>query len=157
MKGFNPTSTTTATTTVTVIPIQLVPIKVKGHKDRHTHISDLTDLEVMNVDVDKRAKLLLKEIMLKDDIAYLPMESPWFICYRGKPIVSSLSDELYKNIGFDRMMKYYIDHGQIKQEAVDLIDWNNQLSAIKGESLYRQRWVSKFVSNTFGVGVRMKQ
>lgn len=49
-----------------------------------------------NVDVDRRAKVLPKNIMYDDHIDQLPMETPWAITHQDVPILSYLRNRSAK-------------------------------------------------------------
>jgi len=119
-------------------------------------LEGLTDLELYNVDVDHRAKCMLAEIMDKPHIEHHHLESTWKVFHQDVPIVSKLDKGLYESIGYSKMKHYYIRKGYIKEDVIDLIDWDSQYKAIKGLGLERRRWVTKFVTNTFGNGKMMK-
>ena len=139
------------------LPVTLIPTKVEAHKDERLPLHELSDLEIYNVDVDRRAKLLLASIMTQPPVDNLPLEEYWAIKHNNVPIVKDLKNVLYEKISSAPILEYYIRHGQLNKESTTLIDWDNQSVAIKGVTASRQRWITKFVTNTFGVGIKMKQ
>ena len=79
----------------------------------------LTYLEQLNVIVDQRAKRLLRSYDDRIQNQVPTGLETWKIWIHGKPIVSQLQSELYKNIMYERIKDYYIKHGDLTTDTMN--------------------------------------
>lgn len=55
------------------------------------------------------------------------------------------------------MKQYFIEKNWLTERTFELVNWNNQRIAIEQQSVTRRHWITKFITNTFGIGIMIKK
>ena len=138
----------------------LIPTHVKGHQDDAG--LPLTNLEKLNVRMDKLAKELLWHAHNTDypvpDALPPTDDALTQVDYKNTPIVSNLSTTLVHHICEDRLRDYWAKRGRFRVNfAEQWIDWDVVKAVMKESSTPMRRFITKWVSHQCAVGKVMRR
>ena len=137
----------------------IIPTHVKGHQDGEG--LKLTELEILNVRMDKMAKEILQTaITAKEDVLdALPIVKSGIIHvdYQSTPICNSLAQTLWFLISEDRAVDWRRHKGRFQEDvSYEDVDWK-VLKKTNTELLFAmRRFVAKWTSHHIGVGRMME-
>ena len=141
-------------------------VHVKAHQDDTKAFRDLSFLEKLNVYADTYAKQQLQDFTAtpgwRDRIPtriYLEpctilLEQPDGHQYKlGSQLPSALRFLLHQS----RLRTYWIHKNKFRPRDLRKIDWASLHKSTQSTPQSQKRWLSKWISNTCGVGVKLKQ
>ena len=135
---------------------QITPVHVEGHADESGR--EMTDLEVMNCRMDARAKQIMEENRNQDRAANLPPSelglSP--VSVGGVEINSELLKSLRFHIGKTRLLRWWIRKGRMTPQTSGNIHWSVTQGVMDEATFAMKKFMSKWVTGQFGVGVVME-
>ena len=134
------------------------PIHVYGHQDDVN--TSLTQLEVLNVEMDSLAKAIMAETIRQnqDMPDALPITADGLIQvdYKDIPITSNLASTIRYHVGKDRIMEWWkYKHRFQPGISPQDIDWEVMRRVSEEQSFAMRRFVSKWVSHHISVGRMM--
>ena len=139
------------------LKINTIPYWVKGHQDKKTPFHKLHPLSQLNVIVDSKAKSLLCRVQSNYTPTYHSLHPYLQIHHRQQTITSPYISTLYYSIYCQKIYQYWINKSILTQFTITSVDWFHLGKAMRSLTNNRKQWITKFITNTFGVGVKMKQ
>jgi hypothetical protein len=139
---------------------------VKAHQDETKAFHDLSFLEKLNVYADDYAKQYLQDFLTRPDWRdHIPTRIYMEPCtilfeqpngYQYK-IGSQLSSTLRFLIHQSRLRDYWTKKNKFHPQDVRKIDWDSLHKSTRAIPPSQKIWLSKWISNTCGVGIKLKQ
>ena len=133
----------------------MIPHHVKAHQDDIKDFCELSDWEKLNVLMDHKAKVTMKNISLsREEIDLLPSHQ-WsipMVIYKEEVIRFDITKSLYNAIYKDKALTYWTAHQRFTVHMQHRIDWQAQHKAIQEVDGTTQRFISKWSSNFIGTG-----
>lgn len=141
-----------------LIPIHLDFFHVKGHRDDHDKVDNLSIPSQLNVMMDFLAKDLLQQWKEMDRILdeshplsfTLPM-------YKHISVYGKLKDSLYNLVASERANKYWLNKDRYTQSEEIVIDWNSQEKAMASIRSTKQQKLTKWFTGWMTTGRNMKR
>jgi len=129
---------------------------VYGHRDKTK--KTLTQLERLNVMMDKRAGLLRQRLETQTDYTFSHLHNmqQWTVSHNGNIITRNLEKNM-TNLLFERkMFKHLIEKKKYHPDAPSMINWDAIERASKLLPKSRQLWVTKFASGFLPTALAMQ-
>ncbi len=140
------------------IPLTIKMTHVKAHQEEKKSKNKLTQLEKLNIKMDKAAKATaLAAIHNKKERIYsFEHKYSFKQCeINGEVITSTLKTTLYNKIMTKKIEKYWIEKGRIKETHTQLYDKEVLGKAMKSMTSNIQRFASKWSCETLATGKNM--
>ncbi len=129
---------------------------VRGHQEEEKQISELSRLELLNIEMDKEAKAFLNRARQCPQ-HYVIHAEPWSLWLGDKKVVRDLSESVYEYVHAPEARAYWMEKKSISQETFDSINWEAVQQAYRSASLSRRTFVSKHVVGMCGVGSQVER
>ena len=140
------------------INIKIIPLHVRGHQE--TTSKQLSFLEMANIEMDYRAKELIKAAKFQE------FHPPEFLpeCNYGIPIITIQDEMIHNNLlktlkqkaaGQD-LRQWWIDKGRFTPQASQLIDWKMAKTHMETSTWHQKKFITKWISGQLPVGTRAK-
>ena len=140
------------------LPIQCTFRHVKGHQDDHLDLSKLDRWELLNVEMDTRAKQHLANCYQPTPPVNLRFKYERVtVRLRGRKLSRFNMKFLYSQAYEPEIKAYWIRKGHFTDETWDLVDWELQGRCFDSVPLGFQVWLSKHATGWCGVGRKLKQ
>ena len=139
---------------------------VAGHQDDNQSATLLNDWEYLNTVADAEAKAKLQLIRSTNDWSVnRPLDLPYEkVCVTmtdpqgmDVKIGSKLCATMYNHIHTRRIREYWQAKGHFDQHSKRFIDWITPSKAITSLPHLRQKWLSKWITGVFGIGIKLRQ
>ena len=140
---------------IDMIPIQLIPLHVKGHQDAIRDYRDLSVYEQLNVIMDAKAKIALKNIKYSvEEVSQFPNHPLAYrpVMHKGNIITCNFTHNLYNSIYKEAICNYWTRHDRFPKKHTNNILWEQQNTAASETTPAQQRFISKWSSNYIGTG-----
>ena len=103
---------------------------VRGHQEEEKQISELSRLELLNIEMDKEAKVFLNRAR-QCPRHYVIHAEPWSLWLGDKKVVRDLSESVYEYVHAPEARAYWMEKKSISQETFDSINWEAVQQAYK--------------------------
>ena len=139
------------------LPITCTFRHVKGHQDDHVDMSRLDRWELLNVEMDTRAKRHLALHYQPTPPANIRFKyEKVTVRLHGRKLARFNMKYLYRQAFEPKIKAYWIAKGHFTAETWDLVDWDLQGRCFDSAPLGFQVWLSKHASGWCGVGRMLK-
>ena len=142
------------------LTIKIQCCHIYGHQDRNIPYHLLTPTARLNIDMDKNAKSLAKEIIHSNDMKLEAGNHPlaFITCYWNQiPIADEINNKLYEIITNHKVISYWTDKGRVNQHTLPLIDMKAMSKSLQPLSLNLRRFITKWSCECLATGKNMQR
>ncbi len=141
------------------LPCASFPVHVKGHIDDLKSTSELSRLELLNVEVDRYAKRFAYESVAKQHPHLSDFASSHgmpVVCYQKQLISSNLYRTLHKHCTRNDLIRYWENRWGFTPSQSQAFAWSAFSRSMGGLPWYRRVFVMKWLSGQTSLGSRKR-